>query len=170
MPKWFNTAAPCQADIDRQFLVDLGLVVRDPSGGLAPAKPIYREVLPRVLASGPQDSLPKIQPLWLTPEGKLDPDKLLSSFLSFWRQHGQPLLKSAPYHEIAPPLVLMAFLHRGINGGGTLEREYAIGSDRMDLCLRYGEVTLEWVGLELNSGWPIIFDQRHGLPPMSLCR
>jgi type II secretory pathway predicted ATPase ExeA len=176
---------------DRQFLVDLGLVVRDPAGGLAPANPIYREVLPRVLASGPQDSLPKIQPHWLTPEGKLDPDKLLSSFLSFWRQHGQPLLKSAPYHEIAPHLVLMAFLHRVINGGGTLEREYAIGSDRMDLCLRYGEVTLGmelkvWregrpdpihaglgqldrylSGLGLDSGWLVIFDQRPGLPPIA---
>jgi hypothetical protein len=38
----------------------------------------------------------------------------------------------------------MAFLHRVINGstssptgGGTLEREYAIGRDQMDLCLRY---------------------------------
>jgi hypothetical protein len=65
----------------------------------------------------------------------------------FWRQHGEPLLNSASYHEIAPHLVLMAFLHRVINGGGTLDREYAIGSDRMDLCLRYGAVTL---GIELK--------------------
>ncbi len=108
---------------DRQFLVNLGLVVRASPGGLAPSNPIYREVLPRVLASGPQDSLPSISSRWLTPEGQLDPDQLLTSFLSFWRQHGQPLLKSAPYHEIAPHLVLMAFLHRVINGGGTLERE-----------------------------------------------
>jgi hypothetical protein len=41
----------------------------------------------------------------------------------------------------------MAFLHRVINGGGTLEREYAIGSDRMDLCLRYKDVML---GIELK--------------------
>ena len=58
-------------------------------------------------------------------------------------QHGEPLLKSASYPEIAPHLVLMAFLHRVINGGGTLEREYAIGRDRMDLCLRYGEVKVD---------------------------
>lgn len=71
-----------------------------------------------------------------------------------------------------------------INGGGTLEREYAIGRDRMDLCLRYGEVTL---GIELkvwrdrkadplskgleqldgylarlgqDEGWLVIFDRR----------
>ncbi|NES25670.1 MAG: hypothetical protein F6K41_43935, partial [Symploca sp. SIO3E6] len=101
------------------------------------------------------------------------------------------LLKSAPYHEIAPHLVLMAFLHRVVNGGGTLEREYAIGSDRMDLCLRYGDVTLGmelkvWrqgrpdpikagleqldrylAGLGVTQGWLVIFDQRQGLPPIA---
>jgi len=176
---------------DRQFLVDLGLVVRNPAGGLTIANPIYREVLPRVLASGPQDSLPLIQPSWLTPESTLDTSKLLDAFLSFWRQHGQPLLKSAPYHEIAPHLVMMAFLHRVVNGGGRLEREYAIGTDRMDLCLRYGDVTLGielkvWrvgrtdplkkgleqldkylAGLGQNTGWLVIFDQRAGLPPIA---
>lgn len=176
---------------DVQFLIDLGLVQRSSLGGLTLANPIYREVLPRVLAMGTQDSLPMIQPNWLTPSGRLDPQKLLQSFLSFWRQHGQPLLRSAPYHEIAPHLVLMAFLHRVVNGGGTLEREYAIGSDRMDLCLRYGEVTLAmelkvWregrpdplqaglqqldrylAGLGQTTGWLVIFDQRSGLPPIA---
>ena len=176
---------------DRQFLIDLGLVIRSPAGGLTPANPIYREVLPRVLARGAQDSLPMISPSWLSPEGSLKPQKLLAAFLRFWRQHGQPLLKSAPYHEIAPHLVLMAFLHRVVNGGGTLEREYAIGSDRMDLCLRYGDVTLGlelkvWrqgrpdplqagleqldrylAGLGQTTGWLVIFDQRLGLPPIA---
>ncbi|MGF1535159.1 MAG: AAA family ATPase [Elainellaceae cyanobacterium] len=176
---------------DREFLLDLGLVSRDPSGGLTIANPIYREVLPRVLASGPQDSLPVVHPSWLTADGSLEPEKLLDAFLQFWRQHGEPLLKSAPYHEIAPHLVMMAFLHRVVNGGGTLEREYAIGSNRMDLCLRYGGVTLAielkvWrqggpdplkaglaqidrylAGLGLASGWLVIFDQRPGQPPIA---
>ena len=176
---------------DRQFVVDLGLVRRDAGGGLVIANPIYREVIPRVLAGGPQDSLPYIHPTWLRPDGSLAPDKLLDAFLSFWRQHGQPLLGSAPYHEIAPHLVLMAFLHRVVNGGGTLEREYAIGSGRMDLCLRYGAVTLGielkvWRddeadplarglaqlddylnGLGQEIGWLVIFDRRSGQPPIS---
>ncbi|MGC1310013.1 MAG: ATP-binding protein [Phormidesmis sp.] len=176
---------------DRQFLIDLGLVVRHPAGGLTIANPIYKEVLPRVLASGPQDSLPLIHPSWLTAKGELNTDRLLDAFLSFWRQHGQPLLKSAPYHEIAPHLVMMAFLHRVVNGGGTLAREYAIGTDRMDLCLRYGEVILGielkvWrtgrpdplkvglkqldkylAGLGQVAGWLVIFDQRVGLPPIA---
>jgi type II secretory pathway predicted ATPase ExeA len=169
---------------DIQFVIDLGLCKIDPLGGLAIANPIYREVLPRVLTVTPMASLPQIAPTWLTPSGKLDTDALLQAFLVFWRQHGEPLLGSAAYHEIAPHLVLMAFLHRVVNGGGTLEREYAIGRDRMDLCLRYGDVTLgielkAWrdkrgdpteSGIEqldsylarlgLNFGWLIIFDLR----------
>ncbi|RKT44555.1 ATP-binding protein [Thiocapsa rosea] len=176
---------------DRQYLVDLGLLRRDGAGGLVVANPIYREVLPRALASGPQDSLPRIAPTWLTADGSLDPAALLDAFLAFWRRHGEPLLRSAPYHEIAPHLVLMAFLHRVINGGGTLEREYAIGMGRMDLCLRYGAVTLAmelkvWrdgapdplaegliqldgylAGLGLNSGWLVIFDRRTDQPPIA---
>jgi len=175
---------PESSNDDRQYLVDLGLLKRDPAGGLVIANPIYREVLPRVLVQGPQDSLPIISPSWLNSRGELMTDALLQAFLAFWLQHGEPLLKSASYPEIAPHLVLMAFLHRVINGGGTLEREYAIGRDRMDLCLRYGEVTL---GIELkvwrtrkvdplskgleqldgylarlgqDSGWLVIFDRR----------
>ncbi len=176
---------------DRRFVIDLGLVRRDPERGLVIANPIYQEIIPRVLAGGAADSLPFLRPTWLTAGGKLDPTRLLEAFLAFWRQHGQPLLRSAPYHEVAPHLVMMAFLHRVANAGGTLEREYAIGSGRMDLLLRYKEVRLAielktWrpgeqdplaqglaqldgylAGLGLETGWLVIFDQRPGLPPIS---
>lgn len=175
---------------DIQFVLDLGLCVMSPQGGLTIANPIYREVLPRVLTVTPTASLPQIAPTWLTPTGELDTEALLQAFLQFWRQHGEPLLGSAPYHEIAPHLVLMAFLHRVVNGGGTLEREYALGSGRIDLCLRYGSVVL---GIELkvwrdgrpdplsaglaqldsylarlgqDTGWLVIFDCRRDLPPI----
>jgi hypothetical protein len=174
---------------DIQFVLDLGLCQMK-EGGLVIANAIYREVLPRVLAFVPQASLPQISPTWLTATGELDLDQLLESFLSFWRQHGEPLLRSALYHEIAPHLVLMAYLHRVVNGGGTIEREYAIGSDRMDICLRYGQTTLGielkvWrdkrpdplkKGLEqldgylarlgLETGWLVIFDRRSDQPPI----
>jgi hypothetical protein len=176
---------------DRQYVLDLGLVRRDPMGGVVIANPIYQEIIPRVLAGGPQDSLPLITPSWLRADGRLDASQLLNAFLAFWRQHGQPLLSSAPYHEIAPHLVLMAFLHRVVNGGGRLEREYAIGRRRMDICLHYGPDTVAmelkvWrdgekdplndglsqlddylSGLGLETGWLVIFDQRSGLPPIS---
>jgi hypothetical protein len=173
---------------DIQFIQDLGLCRMGDQGGLVIANPIYREVLPRVLTVTPMASLPQIAPSWLTATGELDIDRLLTAFLDFWLQHGEALLKSASYPEIAPHLVMMAFLHRVVNGGGTLEREYAIGRDRMDLCLRYGDVTL---GIEIKvwrnrkvdpltrgldqlagyldrlgsaQGWLVIFDQRDNAP------
>ncbi|WP_437766290.1 ATP-binding protein [Sorangium sp. So ce281] len=176
---------------DRRFAVDLGLVRRTEEGGLVIANPIYREIIVRELASGVRDSLPRIPATWLTQEGRLDADRLLDAFLSFWRQHGEPLLRAAPYHEIAPHLVVMAFLHRVVNGGGTLDREYAIGRGRMDLCVRYAGETLAielkvWrdgrpdplgeglaqldeylAGLGLLRGWLILFDQRSGQPPIA---
>ena len=175
---------------DIRYLLDLGLCKDSNGRGLEIANPIYREVLPRVLTYTTRASIGVIEPRWLSAEGEFLPDELLQAFLDFWRQHGDPLLKSAPYPEIAPHLVLMAFLHRVVNGGGSLEREYAIGSGRMDICLRYGQVTMGlelkvWRekkpdplsvgltqldkyldGLGLDTGWLVIFDRRPGLPSM----
>ncbi|MFZ2419678.1 MAG: ATP-binding protein, partial [Anaerolineae bacterium] len=145
-------------------------------------------VIPRVLTQGTQDTLPGIAPIWLRLDGTLEPALLLEAFLAFWREHGQALLKSAPYHEVAPHLVLMAFLHRVVNGGGSLQREYAVGMGRLDILLRYGQVRLAielktWrdeepdpltkglsqldaylTGLGLDTGWLVIFDQRANQP------
>jgi hypothetical protein len=174
---------------DRRFALDIGLLRRSPLGGMEVANPIYREIIVRSLAGGTSDALPQIPTTWLTPDGKLDKAALLTSFLDFWRQHGEPLLRTAPYHEIAPHLVLMAFLHRVVNGG-SIEREYAVGSGRMDLCMRYGGETLAieikvWrpgqadplprglsqldrylTRLGLGSGWLVIFDRRPNAPPL----
>ena len=177
-------------DDDRRFAVDIGLVCLSEAGGLVVANPIYREIIVRTLAGGPRASLPQIPVTWLTPEGRLDKAQLLQTFLDFWRQHGEPLLRSAPYHEVAPHLVLMAFLHRVVNGG-SIEREYAIGSGRMDLCLRFagealaieikvwrpgrpdplaqglGQLDAYLAGLGLDGGWLVIFDRRPGLVPIA---
>jgi hypothetical protein len=179
-------------DDDFRYVVDLGLLRLNNEGGLEVANPIYREVVPRALASGPERVLPHITPIWLRADGSLDTERLLEAFLNFWRQHGEPLFKSAPYHEIAPHLVVMAFLHRVVNGGGTIEREYAVGSGRLDLCVRFGGATLAlelkvWrdgepdpveegleqldrylAGLSLPTGWLIIFDRRSGQPRLSV--
>lgn len=177
---------------DQRFAVDLGLVRWANDGGLEVANPIYREVIVRELASGPRASLPKLHATWLDAEGRLDPDALCEAFLVFWRQHGETLQRSAPYHEVAAQLVLMAFLRRVVNGGGSIEREYAIGRGRMDLCLRLGAVTVAmelkaWRdgrpdprptglaqldgyldGLGLPTGWLVIFDERSRAEPTSI--
>lgn len=178
-------------DDDIRFVLDLGLCRLESGGGLEIANPIYKEILPKVLSFNTIASLPSIQPSWLTASGELDIDALLEAFLEFWRQHGQPLLRSVAYHEIAPHIVLMAFLHRVANGGGIIDREYAIGTRRMDISLRYGSVTVGmelkvWrdgnkdpidrgliqldqylAGLGLDRGWLVIFDQRSGLLPIA---
>ena len=174
---------------DLRFVQDLGLVRLSTAGGLVVANPIYREVIVLTLAGTARASLPQIPVSWLTPEGRLDKERLLASFLDFWREHGEPLLRTAPYHEVAPHLVLMAYLQRVVTGG-SLTREYAIGKGRMDLCLRYAGETLAielkvWrpgrpdplaqglkqldrylAGLGLSGGWLVIFDRRPGLAPV----
>jgi hypothetical protein len=174
---------------DVRFALDLGLVRMDPAGGLTVANPIYREIIVRALTFTRRASLPHIPATWITADGRLDKEALLRAFLDFWRQHGEPLLSNAPYHEIAPHLVLMAFLHRVVNGG-SIEREYAIGRKRMDLCVRYRGETLAieikvWrpgeadplkeglsqldaylAGLGLETGWLFVFDRRPGAPPL----
>jgi hypothetical protein len=175
---------------DVQYILDLGLCRLDPAGGLVVANPIYREIVVRELTFTRRATLPHIPATWLTPEGKLDKEALLTAFLDFWRQHGEALSAHAPYMEIAPHLVLMAFLHRVVNGG-SIEREYAIGRGRMDLIVRYAGETLAveikvWrprrgdpapqgllqldgylAGLGLSSGWLVIFDRRPDAPPLA---
>ena len=80
-PMLAGTAPGEVPEDDRQYLVDLGLLRRAGGGGLVVANPIYREVLPRMLASGPQDSLPQIAPTWLNADGSLNPEQLLTAFL-----------------------------------------------------------------------------------------
>jgi len=172
-------------DDDRRFILDLGLLAIAPGGSLEVANPIYKEIIPRLLADAVQYSIGPLQPTWLNPDGTLNPDRLLEAFLAFWRQHGEALLKAAPYHEAAPHLVMMAFLHRVVNGGGTIDREYAIGSGSLDLYVQYRNAKIPialkvWrpdqrdplreglkqldrylEGLGLNRGWLVIFDRRH---------
>ncbi|HEY0133871.1 MAG TPA: hypothetical protein VGB85_07320 [Nannocystis sp.] len=176
---------------DVRYVLDLGLLRRGSDGTIEVSNPIYKEIIVRDLLVVPRISLPKLQPSWLTPAGKLDAQALLAAFIKFWRRHGEPVMRSAPYHEIAPHLVMMAFLDRVANGGGTVEREYAIGSGRLDLCLRLGGESLAielkvWrehepdpreegleqldaylAGLGLPVGWLVIFDRRPGLPRLS---
>ncbi|MGB0679144.1 MAG: hypothetical protein ACPGUV_05740 [Polyangiales bacterium] len=63
--------------------------------------------------------------------------KLLEGFVTFWRRHGEVLLRRMPYHEATPHLTLMAFLQRVVNGGGEVEREFAVGTGRADLRTRF---------------------------------
>jgi hypothetical protein len=179
-------------DDDIQFVEDLGLVAR--SAGLEIANPIYREIIPRALTAVTQRSLPLEHASFIAKDGTLDLDALLEDFRAFWCQHAEFFLERQPYSEAAAQLVFMAFLQRVVNGGGFIDREYAVGSGRIDLCVRwpYPEGLQRWAielkvwrdgrpdplteGLEqlsayldrlgLDRGTLILFDGRSQAPPL----
>ncbi|MBI2566303.1 MAG: ATP-binding protein [Candidatus Schekmanbacteria bacterium] len=124
-------------DDDAAYVEDLGLIERRMGAPPRIANPIYHEVIPRALAFAVQESLPQ-RPVWYVgADGTLLTDKLLDEFQVFWLQHAEPLLRRQPYPEAAPHLIFFGFLQRIVNGGGTVDREYAVGSGRMDLCVRW---------------------------------
>jgi hypothetical protein len=61
---------------------------------------------------------------------------LLTAFASFWKENGEFMTGHTGYREAAPQLIIMAFLHRIINGGGYIDREYGVGRGRVDLLVR----------------------------------
>jgi hypothetical protein len=129
-----TTIASTSYDDDVSYVRDLGLIAQGRRVEIA--NPIYREVIARVLTESLE------QHVWLDSrpftraDGRLDMDALLRAFAEFWREHGEVLTGTLVYHEVAPQLVLMAFMQRIINGGGFIDREYGIGRYRMDLLIR----------------------------------
>ncbi len=122
-------------DDDLSYVRDLGLVSRD--NPVRVANPIYREVIVRVLAAAAEDQVVTDPRAFVRPDGRLDLRRLLEEFAGFWREHGEVLAAGMPYGEVAPQLVLMAYLQRVVNGGGYVDREYGVGRGRIDLCVRW---------------------------------
>jgi hypothetical protein len=122
-------------DDDVAYLRDLGLLA--PSRPVAIANPIYREVIVRVLGSRTEDVITHDPRSFVLADGRLDFHRLLVEFAGFWREHGEVLASGDYYHEVAPQLVLMGFLHRIVNGGGYIDREYGVGRGRIDLVVRW---------------------------------
>jgi hypothetical protein len=122
-------------DDDFQYARDLGLVAQDPP--VRTANPIYREVIARVLSGAAERGMALEPRSFVLPDGRLDLRRVLTEFADFWRPHGEILSGAMPYREVAPQLVLMAWLQRVVNGGGYVEREYGIGRGRIDLLVRW---------------------------------
>jgi len=140
---------------DFSYAVDLGLI--NPSKPPVIANPIYREIILRVLADGAEASITVDRRTFVLPDGCLDLPGLLSGFVGFWRQHGEVLAKGMGYQEAAPHLVLMAWLHKIVNGGGFIEREIGIGTERIDLLVRWpytdanGEPAMQSEAFEIKA-------------------
>lgn len=123
---------------DVQYAIDLGLVARR-NRTLEVANQIYREVLPRVLASTVEENMnARFDPAWCrAADGSLDLDRLVSGFQDFFRANGEHAWPISDYREAEVQLVLQAYLQRVINGGGIIEREYGLGRGRTDLFVRW---------------------------------
>ena len=120
-------------DRDVEYTRDLGLVARDPPYRIA--NPIYAEVVPRELTWVVQEELEQ-EPAWyVDADGGLNVRKLLAAFQTFFREHSEHWSKRFLYQEAWPQLLLQAFLHRIVNSGGRIEREYGLGRGRTDLLI-----------------------------------
>jgi hypothetical protein len=115
-------------------VLDLGLVKDRP---LRIANPIYTEVVARVLSDAIQRRVSSDPRSFVRADGRFDLDVLLREFAAFWVEQGEGLVDGVTYRESGAQLVLMAFLHRVVNGGGTVTREYGIASRRIDLLLSW---------------------------------
>lgn len=120
---------------DFEYVRDLGLVAENSPVRIA--NPIYREVIVRILALAVERKVGADPKSFIARDGRLDLDRLFEEFVAFWREHGEILASEIAYHEVAPQLVLMAFLQRIVNGGGYVEREYGVGRGRIDLLIRW---------------------------------
>jgi hypothetical protein len=120
---------------DLQYTRDLGLCA--PDDPVRVANPIYQELIARVLAGNAEPKVVVVPRSFVLPDGRLDFARMLKEFAAFWREHGEVLAAGMTYHEVAPQLVLMAFLQRVINGGGHVDREYGVGRGRIDLLVRW---------------------------------
>lgn len=134
-PMLADTRAPlaCSED-DLEYACDLGLVLRG-DGEVRIANPIYREVVPRQLTYVAQGSIARRAASFIDMAGGLDVPRLMADFQSYFRQHSEAWGMGAAYKEASTQLLLHAYLDKVVNGGGRIEREYAMGRGRTDLLL-----------------------------------
>jgi len=120
---------------DVEYVLDLGLVRQERNGATEIANRIYAEVIARELSWNAQMGM-ALQTAWyVSPDGRLDLEKLLSAFQEFFREHSEHWVERFDYKEAGPQLLMQAYLQRVVNSGGRVEREYGLGRLRTDLLV-----------------------------------
>lgn len=170
---------------DFAYVLGLGLIAKI-QGVYQVANPIYREVIPRALNNDHQHQIKNESGWYIRDDGSLDMPKLLADWQTFWREDGHLAAEGFEYRESGPHLLLMAFLQRIVNGGGSIRREYGLGRKAIDLLIhwknkRYAiEIKIRrdseteakgiaqlWGYLDqlgLAEGWLVLFDLRKEVP------
>ena len=169
---------------DIRYVCELGILEKSAEGGLSMANPVYARSLMRALAEPIRANLAALPVTWRRADGSIDLERLRESFLDFWARHGRALDPLIQRHEIVPHIVMTAWLDRVVNGGGRVEREAVVANGKLDVLLRYRDLTLPieikvhldgradpvpqgleqldryCEGLRVDSGWLVVFDQR----------
>ena len=122
---------------DVEYVRDLGLIARDKPVRIA--NPIYAEVVPRELGWILQEELDLDATWYVDADGGLNLGRLLEAFQDFFRRHSEHWKNRFLYEEAWPQILLQAYLHRVVNGGGRIEREYGLGRGRTDLLILWPE-------------------------------
>jgi len=123
---------------DQQYVVDLGLIQVSRNAVPSISNRIYREVIPRELTWIAQGRILDQEQVWYVGnDRRLMFPKLLAAFQQFYRENADAWLDKFDYQEAAPQLLLQAFLQRIVNGGGRINREYALGRKRTDLFIEW---------------------------------
>lgn len=138
----------------------------------------------RSLSFNTQESLPRsLANRWMSGDS-VDMSGLLRVFQQFWRENADIRVDKYDYREAAPHLIMMAFLQRVVNGGAHIDREFALGRGRLDLCVMLGprrypvelklrrgsrveEKGVTQLGEYMDvcgaeKGWLVVFDREEG--------
>ncbi len=70
-------------------------------------------------------------------DGSFNTIKMLEAVTQFFRENAEMWKQFFNYTESGPHLLVMAFIQRVVNGGGIINREYALGSRRVDLLIKW---------------------------------
>jgi hypothetical protein len=123
---------------DIEYVQDLGLIDVSRTSGIKICNRIYQEVIPRELVWSTQMMISNQEQAWyIKPDHSIDTPKLIAAFQQFFRENSDHWMEGFNYREAGPQLLIQAFLQRIINGGGRINREYAIGRKRTDLLIEW---------------------------------
>ena len=152
-----STASQASQD-DLNYVKDLGLIELKPQ--LRISNRIYQEVIPRELTFATQVTICHEQAWYINADNRIDMPKLLGAFQQFFRENADSWIERFDYKEAGPQLLMQAFLQRVVNGGGRINREYALGRRRTDVTIEwpvtdqgfYGEVQRIVIELKIQYG------------------
>jgi signal recognition particle receptor subunit beta len=136
---------PINSD-DRQYCIDLGLVVKNGDQSLRPSNKIYQEVFSRVITDELEFVIDINQDKKILTDGKvLFMSNLLKEFQKFWRHDSRsfPLrykdFAAFKYDEATYSFMLLAYMQKVVNSGGKVHRQFAEDRKVIDISAIYND-------------------------------